>query len=98
MFPIIIYSLFLQITSVLQSALSKTDTFATGTKCSSLERCPSYRESTECKERQGPNISVHKGVHYERVACKLINCIARQHVVMVMIHQAWSQQHALHAS
>ena len=88
MFPIIMYSLFSQISSVLQSALSKTDTFATGTKCSSLERCPTYRESTECKERQGPNISVHKGVHYERVDCKLINCIARQHVVMVMIHHA----------
>ena len=60
MFPIIIHSLFLQISSVLQSALSKTDTFATGTiKVFLLERCPSYRESTECKERQGPNLGVH---------------------------------------
>ena len=37
----------------IQSTLSKTDTFGTGTKC------PSYRESNKgSKERQGPTISV----------------------------------------
>ena len=36
-----------------QSTLSKTDTFGTGTKC------PSYRESNKgSKERQGPTLSV----------------------------------------
>ena len=36
-----------------QSTLSKTDTFGTGTKC------PSYRESSKrSKQRQGPTLSV----------------------------------------
>ena len=43
----------------LQSTLSKTDTFGTGTKCPFLERCPSYRESNkENKEKQGPTLGV----------------------------------------
>ena len=38
---------------VIQSTLSKTDTFGTGTKC------PSYRESNKrSKERQGPTLGV----------------------------------------
>ena len=37
----------------IQSTLSKTDTFGTGTKC------PSYKESNKgIKERQGPTLSV----------------------------------------
>ena len=50
---------FNQINTV-QSTLSKTDTFRTGTKTVSvLERCLSYRESNkESKERQGPTLGV----------------------------------------
>ena len=40
---------------LIQSTLSKTDTFGTGTKCPS----PSYRESNKGrKEGQGPTLSV----------------------------------------
>ena len=44
----------------IQSTLSKSDTFGTGTKTVSvLERCPSYRESNKgSKERQGPTLGV----------------------------------------
>ena len=51
--PAVINMSFLSI----QSTLSKTDTFGTGTSCLSvLERCPSYRESNKgSKERQGPS-------------------------------------------
>ena len=97
MFPIIIHSLFLQISSVLQSALSKTDTFATGTKTSVPLREMSilqgvYRNVKKDKDQIWVSILQrclsYKGVRYERVNCKLINCIARQHVVMMMIHHA----------
>ena len=41
-------------TNVIQSTLSKSDTFGTG-----LERCPSYRKSNRrSKERQGPTLGV----------------------------------------
>ena len=47
--------------SILQSTLSKTDTFGTGTKC------PSYRESNKgSKERQGPSL----GVRFTEVSVK----------------------------
>ena len=94
MFPIIIYSLFLQISSVLQSALSKTDTFATGTKCSKRDVHLIGSLQNVKKDKDQIWVSIlqrclsYKGVRYERVNCKLINCIARQHVVMVMIHHA----------
>ena len=50
----------------LQSTLSKTDTFGTGTKC------PSYRESNKgSKERQGPTLSVRfGGVRLKEVSVK----------------------------
>ena len=42
----------LERTNVIQSTLSKSDTFGTG-----LERCPSYRESSKgSKERQGQTL------------------------------------------
>ena len=45
----------LERTNVIQSTLSKSDTFGTG-----LERCPSYRKSNRrSKERQGPTLGVH---------------------------------------
>ena len=44
----------LERTNVIQSTLSKSDTFGTG-----LERCPSYRKSNKgSKERQGPTLGV----------------------------------------
>ena len=54
-------SSFGHIFSNIQSTLSKTDTFGTGTSC------PSYRESNRgSKERQGPTLGVRK----ERVDCR----------------------------
>ena len=52
---------------IIQSTLSKTDTFGTGTKGSVLERCRSYKESNKGnKQRQGPTL----GVRFTEVSVK----------------------------
>ena len=62
---------------IIQSTLSKTDTFGTGTKC------PSYRESNKrSKEKQGPTLKCpfYRGVRLIVVSVK------RELTVLRIIH------------